>query len=104
MSARLSPQAVVHLVRKTDTQAVLVSPQLETLVEESQALFTSTESEGAVPSWHQVPSYVEFVDPASKLDTSIVPPPPAYFSHNDRNVVILHSSGTTGMLRLFIAE
>ena len=101
MSARLSPQAVVHLVRKTDAQAVLVSPQLDSLVEESKDLFASTESEGAGPSWHQVPSYLEFVDPASKLDTSIVPPPPPYFSHTDRNVVILHSSGTTGVCHQF---
>lgn len=100
MSARLSPQAVVHLVRKTGAQAVLVSPQLDTLVDESRALFAASPDEGAAPAFHQVPSYAEFLDPASKLDVSTVPPPPPYFGHDDRNVVILHSSGTTGEQRV----
>ncbi|KIP06549.1 hypothetical protein PHLGIDRAFT_106815 [Phlebiopsis gigantea 11061_1 CR5-6] len=97
MSARLSPQAIVHLVRKTDAQAILFSPQLDALVEDSKTHFASAASEETGLSWHQVPSYQDVLDPRSKFDINSVPPPPPYVNYSDRNVVILHSSGTTGL-------
>ncbi|EKM53824.1 uncharacterized protein PHACADRAFT_125794 [Phanerochaete carnosa HHB-10118-sp] len=90
MSARLSPQAVVHLVKKTDAKAILASPQLDSWP-------LTGEYEGPVPIFHQVPPYAEFLDPSSSLDPDSVPPPPRYVDNEDRNVVILHSSGTTGL-------
>ncbi|GJE97864.1 acetyl-CoA synthetase-like protein [Phanerochaete sordida] len=96
MSARLAPQAVVHLVRKTDAAAVVVSPRLDALVEESRGLFREG-GEVAEPAFHTVPPYAEFFNPDSKLDPASVPPPPRHTDHTDRNVVILHSSGTTGL-------
>lgn len=96
MSARLSPQAVVHLVRVTDTQALLVSPQLDDLVAESTALFRSQEAKSKAPGFHRVPSFAEFLESANTFGVDVPPGPWKYIDNSDRNVMILHSSGTTG--------
>lgn len=95
LSTRLAPQAVVHLIRSTEAQAILVSPQLEALSTETISLFESEDDVVDVPSVHLVPSYPEFLDHRSKLDSLHVPPPPR-FADESRDAVILHSSGTTG--------
>ena len=96
MSARLSPQAVVHLVRVTDTQALLVSPQLDDLVAESASLFQAEEVKSKAPRFHQVPSFTEFLESDGTIGVDAPPGPWKHIDNSDRNVMILHSSGTTG--------
>ncbi|OBZ65860.1 L-aminoadipate-semialdehyde dehydrogenase [Grifola frondosa] len=93
MSARLAPPAVVHLAKKTGAQTVLVTPQLAALAAESAALFAS-DPEGAVsPAFVEVPAYSAFLD----SDFGAAPAKNTLVDPKDRNVVILHSSGTTGL-------
>ncbi|KAI0685571.1 hypothetical protein BC835DRAFT_1456089 [Cytidiella melzeri] len=95
LSTRLAPQAIVQLVHSTDTQAILISPQLEALSQESLSLFASEHGEVDIPSVHLVPSFSEFLDPHSDLALRHVPAPLRSVDMG-RNAVIMHSSGSTG--------
>lgn len=97
MSARLSPQAVVHLILATKTRSVLVSPQLDSLAAEATTLFEANREVAWVPSFRQAPSFALFVHAAGGIDTKLAPSANRIVDPRDRNVVILHSSGTTGL-------
>ncbi|PSR74016.1 hypothetical protein PHLCEN_2v10200 [Hermanssonia centrifuga] len=89
MSARLAPYATAHLLKETDAQAVLTSSQLDPLVEEATSLLPEK-----LLVIHALP-YGSFADgdlPATSWGTAS-----RSTTHDDKNVVILHSSGTTGM-------
>ncbi|KAI0343640.1 acetyl-CoA synthetase-like protein [Trametopsis cervina] len=96
LSTRLAPPAVLHLVRSTGTQAILISSPLEALAQEAIALLAAEDNVRDVPTLHSVPSYSDFLDIRSALDPAHVPPP---LQHEDRpkDAVILHSSGSTGL-------
>lgn len=91
MSTRLNPQAVAHLVHQTRTQALLISPQVQGLVDETLSLLEVS------PAVHEVPPHDEFMDGNRLIPMSQAPPPSRIRDGNDRNVIILHSSGTTGV-------
>ncbi|KAI0090839.1 hypothetical protein BDY19DRAFT_740627 [Irpex rosettiformis] len=96
LSTRLAPQAVVNLLHATHAQAILVSPQLDTLSQESVCLFTKQYGESEPPSVHLVPPFTKFLDPRNDLDPHNAPLPPR-FADVGRDAVIMHSSGSTGL-------
>ncbi|KAL6304984.1 hypothetical protein BKA93DRAFT_731865 [Sparassis latifolia] len=98
LSARLSPPAVVHLAVETNARAILISPQLEILAAEATSLLSSKEELAVQPRFLQVPSYVNFVRAAPmEAESQSAPPANQIIDARDKNVVILHSSGTTGL-------
>ena len=99
LSARLSSQAIIHLIRETNAQAILTSPQLQGLVQETTSLWPRHHDRAdGCPTVFQVPSYDEFLETRPEREIFCAPPVCNLLDENDRNVVILHSSGTTGML------
>lgn len=111
-STRLSSEAVKHLLRRTRTRAILVSSRLRSIAEEALALWDEDESNGndAVNGQENIPlpvqyspaSYEEFLTPISSSSSSgmrgdVSPPSQHYVSATDCDVLILHSSGTTGL-------
>lgn len=96
LSARLSPTAVHHLLAKTAACAIIVSPRLKNTAKEALSIFSTTESNPAIYTQIGISS---FLDPRADweyTDGSICKPG-YYVQENDRNVLILHSSGTTGL-------
>ncbi len=100
MSARLSARAVVHLLHETDAETLLTSRQLQGLVDEALELAQLYDSDGptALPTVFHALSYDEFLDTHSSLQVCNAPPPSHFSGGSDRNVVIMHSSGTTGTI------
>ena len=96
MSARLSPTAIHHLLLKTGTTAIIVSPRLQSTAKKGLSLFSSVEDAPVLCS--QI-SYDFFVGPnhdGRSVEEDICAPG-HYISETDRSVLILHSSGTTGL-------
>ena len=96
LSARLSPTAISHLLVKTGAKAIIVSSRAKGLV--TEALEIDKEKHSAPTLYLQTP-YESF------LESETIPSPPHerlfvpnhFISETDRNVLILHSSGTTGL-------
>lgn len=103
LSARLSPIAIKNLVDTTHCSAILTSPRLAHICE---AAVDSTSRGGhASPSsitlYERLP-YDVFVrraaeDAAAASSDPSVCHPHYHTDENDRNAIILHSSGTTGL-------
>ncbi|KAG9246422.1 hypothetical protein BJ878DRAFT_574050 [Calycina marina] len=94
LSIRLSPQAIVHLLQQTEATTVLVSNRTNANVKKAfsgdqQVLSTS-------PNLLIAPIFDEFLNsPHSKL--SWTHSCDRLVREDDRNVIILHSSGSTGL-------
>ena len=88
----------MHLLQETDTQAMLTSRQLQGLVEEAleSAQLSDAYPSTAPPALHYALSYDELLDSHSSLNVDDVPPSARFLGGHSRNVVIMHSSGTTG--------
>ncbi|KAK2879437.1 putative NRPS-like protein biosynthetic cluster [Arthroderma sp. PD_2] len=114
LSTRLSPTAVKHLLEKTGCRAVLASPRLRAIANEASELWkaeretqngaaagdgsSNGEKDARFPSLYAPASFrgfLEQINPESGPETII--DPLHYVSETDRNVLILHSSGTTGL-------
>ncbi len=96
LSARLSPVAIHHLLVKTAAKAIIVSPRLKNLAEEGLLLFSPT---GDPSTLYAQNNYELFLsqDPDTTYSDQSVCIPGHYIGESDRNVLILHSSGTTGL-------
>ncbi|KAL8784361.1 MAG: hypothetical protein Q9213_004013 [Squamulea squamosa] len=103
LSTRLSPLSVGHLLKGTSARAVLVSPRLRSVVSGALA------SGGVLKTGNDEDSYVSNIkihDPAThdvffapsegRSDGNIIHAN-HYISETDRKVLILHSSGSTGL-------
>ncbi|KAE8370456.1 hypothetical protein BDV27DRAFT_169015 [Aspergillus caelatus] len=90
LSARLSSVAVAHLLRETGAEKILVSPRLQPITREA-AIDGAVFDPAAYQELLAAPDDNVFsIDPVIAL-------PLHYVSETDRNVLILHSSGTTGL-------
>lgn len=87
LSIRLSPTGIEHLLRETGTRTVLVSNRTKRMIKSTLADITKVVS--AVPYSH---FFVMASDPITLCPAEIK----THIEENDRNVLILHSSGTTG--------
>lgn len=95
LSARLSPTAINHLLVQTSAAAIIVSPRLSSTVE--TALSELIETGKVVPTYYAQPSYETFLNSEVDGVPSLTDSHDHYFNDLDRNVLILHSSGTTGL-------
>lgn len=96
LSARLSPIAIHHLLVKTAACAIIASPRIENAAKEGLSNFATSEDR---PRIYTQAAFTNFLNVPIKQDcTNSGICKPGYFtSENDRNVLILHSSGTTGL-------
>lgn len=101
LSTRLSAEAVKHLVENTRTSAILVSARLDGTADE--ALSSWDADNHPLPSKYYPAAYKHFLteEASSPLSTASlqnnVSRENHFISESDCNVLILHSSGTTGL-------
>ncbi|KAE8553904.1 hypothetical protein EYB25_002442 [Talaromyces marneffei] len=99
LSTRLSAEAVKHLVQKTRTSAILVSARLDGTANE--ALSSWDASDSSPPSKYCPAAYRDFMTENTTSSTAFtesnVGRKNHFVSESDCNVLILHSSGTTGL-------
>ncbi|KAF7789287.1 hypothetical protein EIP86_000228 [Pleurotus ostreatoroseus] len=78
---------------------MLTSRQLQGLVEEAleSAQLSDAHPSTAPPALHYALSYDELLDSHSSLNVDDVPPSARFLGGHSRNMVIMHSSGTTGL-------
>lgn len=96
LSARLTPVAIAHLLKATSAGAVLVSARCTRAAAEALCSYGAGE---AVPTVYEPLSYERFLNDADPIGWEALAVPPTYniVDEMDRNVLILHSSGTTGL-------
>ena len=105
LSARLSAPAVRHLIRETGAKTILVSPRLQPLASEA---FPAAEDgqtgamvEGKGVAICLVAGYETLLEegevPDAGRTTTCTAHPNHFVSEEDRQVLILHSSGTSGL-------
>ncbi|KIA75587.1 NRPS-like enzyme [Aspergillus ustus] len=107
LSTRLSAEAVRHLVAKTRTSALLVSPRLDGTADEAFSSWDEDSEDSPPPPSKYYPSpYKNFL---SSEEEASAPPSLSqnnnnaisrknhFISESDCNALILHSSGTTGL-------
>ncbi|KAL2067492.1 hypothetical protein VTL71DRAFT_1917 [Oculimacula yallundae] len=99
LSARLSPTTIAHLLNKTSACAIIASPNLQKTASEGLELLRGQDDNFL--SLYCPQPYEKFIgDQETPSDTGtnvLVPDPDHYIDQWDRNVIILHSSGTTGL-------
>ena len=96
LSARLSPTAISHLLQKTAAGAIIVSPRMRGTAAEALSILESTSS---TPRLYLQCPYEIFLntEDTKSQPKERLPDPKHFVSETDRNVLILHSSGTTGL-------
>ncbi|KDQ12505.1 hypothetical protein BOTBODRAFT_176443 [Botryobasidium botryosum FD-172 SS1] len=97
VSARLSPKAIAHLFSATKTRSAIISPQVEVAVREAASLLREGDGDKSDVTVLHGPSYTNFLNDAVDINTLSIPPAFEHVDPTDRQVVILHSSGTTGL-------
>ncbi|CAG8883007.1 unnamed protein product [Penicillium egyptiacum] len=93
LSARLSVTAIHHLLKKTNAVAVLAAPRHQ--LNAAQAVALMRDEDGKTIALHKPEPYSTYLGTAAPGDS--ICHPFHFFSEKDRNVLILHSSGTTGL-------
>ncbi|KAF2173929.1 hypothetical protein M409DRAFT_16197 [Zasmidium cellare ATCC 36951] len=101
LSARLSPNAIRHLMEKTNAGAALSSPRLRSTVDEALALGDKQDAE-SLPKLFERQSLEQMIEQLhasspSPVKAASVTYPGFYRGTQDREVIIMHSSGTTGL-------
>lgn len=97
ISTRLAPQAIYRLILATEAHNVLLSPQLDSKATEAMSFFEANGGHGWAPAIKHAPPYAVFLDETSGLCPTSKVPACRYVNPFERNAVILHSSGTTGL-------
>ena len=96
LSARLSPTAISHLLATTGALAMVVSPRLYGTAEEGGLLLQAGDLHPILYERNPYEFFLERVGALARSERSICAP--GYHSdETDRQVIILHSSGTTGL-------
>jgi acyl-CoA synthetase (AMP-forming)/AMP-acid ligase II len=96
LSTRLSAEAVRYLLQKTRTSAIIASPRLDGIVAEALG---SWETDNSPSSRYSPVPYKAFWADEGHLSfpKGDISHKNHYVSESDCNVLILHSSGTTGL-------
>ena len=96
LSARLSPTAIQHLLAATDACAIIVSPRLERTAQEA---LDHSPNQDFRPQLYRQAAFTSFVNLSNSPDAkgASICLPGHYVHEKDRDVLILHSSGTTGL-------
>lgn len=99
LSARLSPTAVNHLLNETRATAVITSLRLSNVISKASARSTTPSISPTAPVVYLQKPYEDDL----RMDLSYhgaeggICSPYHFISEADRDVLILHSSGTTGL-------
>ena len=102
MSARLSTVAVHHLTDTIQAQAIIVSPRTASVLKPS-GTESETSASHSLPELHVAKSFqhdlrmTEETLENNQGEEVAICAPYHYVGEQDRNVLILHSSGTTGL-------
>lgn len=96
LSARLTPVAIAHLLKVTSAGSVLASARCARAAADALCSYGAGET---APTVIEPLSYGQFLDDADPIGWTALEVPATYAAVNemDRNVLILHSSGTTGL-------
>ncbi|KAL4866181.1 hypothetical protein BDV12DRAFT_210641 [Aspergillus spectabilis] len=97
LSARLSPTAVRNLLATINAKAVIVSPRLAGTIQEAIAQGRVTESNTNCQVYIQEKFQHDLSATELERDVDAAFDPRHFISESDKNVLILHSSGTTGL-------
>ncbi|GAB1316616.1 hypothetical protein MFIFM68171_06826 [Madurella fahalii] len=89
LSARLSTVAVQHLVDSIQARAIIVSPRMTSVYKPP--------ADNSPVALHVAKSFHHDLKPVEGLGEVTICAPGHYVGEDDRNVLILHSSGTTGL-------
>lgn len=96
LSARLSPTAISHLLATTGARSIVASPRLHDTAQEGGVLFQSDDSHPALYKRNPYDFFLQYKGAPAPADRSICVPG-YHTDETDRQVIILHSSGTTGL-------
>ncbi|KAL9031277.1 MAG: hypothetical protein Q9196_000684 [Gyalolechia fulgens] len=103
LSPRLAPAAVHHLLHKTAACALIVSPRFANTAKEGLLLFPTEDEQPSLYTQASWKTFFEEQDDEEQLKSSIYKS--GYSAgYTDRNVLILHSSGTTGLPKPLYTE
>lgn len=99
MSARLSPTAVHHLLTETRVRTIITTPRLANTVKNALPQTASVEVSPTAPIVYLQEPYEHDlrIDPSRNPSDGSICGPNHFINETDRNVLILHSSGTTGL-------
>ena len=99
LSARLSPLAVHHLLTETRAGAIVTTPRLANTIKNALSQTISPKVPPIAPMVYlQKPFEHDLkMDPSCNLSEGSICRPNHFLSESDRDVLILHSSGTTGL-------
>ena len=105
LSARLSAPAVRHLIRETGAKVILVSPRLQPLASQAVSPAEDGQTEARVDEngviVRLVAGYEALLEEEEAADAgrpaACTAHPNHFVSEEDRQVLILHSSGTSGL-------
>ncbi|KAL4973660.1 hypothetical protein BDW66DRAFT_153612 [Aspergillus desertorum] len=89
LSARLSASAIHSLLQRTSAAAIIVSGRLEAAAREAAQALPAT--------IHSPLPFEAFLSVGTDEDSGSICHPYHYIDESDRDVLILHSSGTTGL-------
>ncbi|KAF7422954.1 hypothetical protein PC9H_011118 [Pleurotus ostreatus] len=98
LSARLTPVAIAHLLKATKPTCMFINAQVTRAAKETLTILQDDPEVDTIPLFADALSYEELLDPENSAHKGL-PVPPVYteFKYEDRDAVILHSSGTTGL-------
>lgn len=96
LSARLSPTAIHHLLANTAATCIIASPKLRNAALGALDLFPQGQQRPALHAQPQYKAYLSHQVGSASLEGSICAPG-YYIGENDCQVLILHSSGSTGL-------
>ena len=94
LSARLSPSAIHHLMRETSSKSLIASPRLHSVAKDALKLF---EDEKLSPGLYSPKPHRALLERSRKRETKSICARWHYVDPYHRDVIILHSSGTTGL-------
>ena len=96
LSIRLSPNAVRHLLSETSAASIIASPRM--LSGTRNAIVGSKASESSSVTVQEATPFAKFTSSeiAAHLPLQRISKIPSAIREDDRDVLILHSSGTTG--------
>jgi acyl-coenzyme A synthetase/AMP-(fatty) acid ligase len=98
ISARLTPVAILHLLKSTNPSAVLISSQVSHAIHETIKLYEQEQPEDFIyPKIVESVGYESFLRPTGAIAGYPAPPKCAKFDSSDTSAFIMHSSGTTGL-------
>jgi acyl-CoA synthetase (AMP-forming)/AMP-acid ligase II len=97
LSTRLSPLAISHLMRTTQTQHTLVSRRLQPLIEEALAVRSAELNNDCNVDVYIATGYEALLAEGSVTYDGKVAHSSHFISENNCQALILHSSGTSGL-------